>query len=281
MMRDLLVRLAGRAPNYVKAFGPVHGSRLLFTNEVRARDGKPGVVEVTLPGDPVPCYLRRNRADASALWQCLVTRQYDIADLPQWGALQSAYEEKLSAGEAPLIIDCGANIGLASRWFADRFPQARVISVEPDGENVRMAERNLAHFGDRVQVLPGGIWNEPGELVFTDTSQGPMAFRVDRPADGQTGAIRCWTIGEICDMAGVETPFIVKIDIEGAQKALFASNTDWVAGAAMISIELEDWLLPWQGTSKPFFEVMSRHDFDYVMQGENMFCFSHRLVGAR
>ena len=66
---------------------------------------------------------------------------------------------------------------------------------------------------------------------------------------------------------------IVKLDIEGSQKALFSSNTGWVGRSQLIILELDDWLLPWEGTSRPFFSCLSRYAFDYLMRGGNIFCF--------
>lgn len=52
---------------------------------------------------------------------------------------------------------------------------------------------------------------------------------------------------------GDKDPLIVKLDIEGAQAQLFSSNTDWVDGSTLIPfLELDDWLLPWQGARPQF-----------------------------
>ena len=75
-------------------------------------------------------------------------------------------------------------------------------------------------------------------------------------------------------MEGEEiTLFIVKIDIEGAQKHLFSSNTNWIEHTHLIMLELDDWLLPWQGTSRTFFSALSAYPFDYLIRGEAIFCF--------
>ena len=38
-----------------------------------------------------------------------------------------------------VIVDAGANIGLASVWFANRFPQAKIIAIEPRAGQLRTA----------------------------------------------------------------------------------------------------------------------------------------------
>jgi len=57
-------------------------------------------------------------------------------------ALRRYYERIVADGRQPLIIDCGANIGCASVWFATQYPKARILAVEPDPDNFRMLVRN-------------------------------------------------------------------------------------------------------------------------------------------
>jgi hypothetical protein len=64
--------------------------------------------------------------------------------------------------------------------------------------------------------------------------------------------------------------FIAKIDIEGFEKDLFASNLDWIAETFVIYIEPHDWLLPGQGSSKPFLNAIVPHGFEIYVVGENL-----------
>jgi len=41
----------------------------------------------------------------------------------------------------------------------------------------------------------------------------------------------------------------------------------------LLTLELDDWLMPWQGTSRSFFRCVSRYAFDYLIGGESIFCF--------
>jgi len=38
-------------------------------------------------------------------------------------------------------------------------------------------------------------------------------------------------------------------------------------------IELHDWLMPGQGTSRNFFKRLAENNFDVVLQGENLLLF--------
>lgn len=263
-----------KLPNYIREFGLVSGIRIFQAVEGAdhaAGGGNP--IKVQLPGYPGTIHLRDTLADCSTFWQCLVQRQYDLGRFPQTRRLDQHYNELLSAGKTPLIIDCGGNIGLGTLWFARRFPKAHIVTIEPDDDNLEMLRRNTAHLKERITIVQGGIWDRHGALTIVNPQSGSAAFRVEFTADEGPGAIPAYTIDDLCALGGTTDPLIVKLDIEGAQAQLFASNTDWVGRTALITLELDDWLMPWQGTSRNFFSCLSRYPFDYLLGGESIFCF--------
>ena len=262
-----------KLPNYRRAFGLVDGLRLLVQveRELPARSAR--VRQYRVPGYPAPIALRDTRSDHAIFWQCLVMRQYDLSRFRQSERVLDVYRSRVARGERPLVIDCGGNIGLATVWFATCFPEARIVTVEPDADNLAMIRRNVAAFGDRVTVRAGGIWNERGWLRIVNPEAGAAAFRVERVDHAAADALRAYTIDELCEEAGDAEPLVVKLDIEGAQTRLFSEATDWVARAHLIILELDDWLLPWRGTSRSFFQSVSRHPFEYLIGGESLFCY--------
>ena len=63
----------------------------------------------------------------------------------------------VQAGEVPLIIDGGANVGLSLRGFARDFPQAHVIAVEPDDDNFRVLAANAAELDRPHTCVQGAV----------------------------------------------------------------------------------------------------------------------------
>lgn len=262
-----------KAPIYLREFGLVSGLQIFSSVELGKYPESGTKIRLTVPGYLGDIFLRNTVADRSTFWQCLVQKQYDTKRFPQHVRLMEHYQEMLRQGKTPLIIDCGGNIGLAAIWFARMFPAARIVSIEPDENNLELLRLNTQEFKERITIVQGGVWNRPGALRIINPDSGSAAFRVEYLETQSIGCIPAYTIDDLCELGGTAAPLLVKLDIEGAQAHLFASNTDWVGRTALITLELDDWLLPWQGTSRNFFSCVSGHPFDYLLGGESIFCF--------
>lgn len=260
-------RWLSRAPNYLRAFGPWHGLRLLYAMEMATLRGGGPVAH------PVPGYgavwLRPTVGDHSVFWQCLVQRQYWLGGMPHAARLMDAYHAMLAAGRTPVILDCGANIGMSVLWFAKAFPRAVIVAVEPEAANFALLERNTAHLGPGALPVRCAVASAPGAMTLTNPEAGSTAFQF---APAASGEVACRTVDELAAMVPDGDLLVVKIDIEGGQKQLFEHNTAWLGRAHAVLIELEDWLLPWQGTSRPFFQAISGYPYEFLTRGETLFC---------
>jgi len=187
-----------------------------------------------------------------------------------------AYRNMISEGKRPLIIDCGANIGLASIWFSINFPEAIVYAIEPDRDNFQMLRKNVGEYKQVVPLL-GGIWDHSAYLKIDNPDAGSAAFQVSEVEkfsnhdEPPSSAIRAYSVAEIFAMAKCKEALIVKVDIEGAESMLFRTNTDWLLDTRLLIIELHDWLFPWKGTSRTFLSCISQLRFDFLFKDENAF----------
>ena len=62
-----------------------------------------------------------------------------------------------------VIIDCGANIGLASIYFKFHFPDVKIYAFEPEISNFKMLKKNVANYKD-VFIFQKAIWYESANL---------------------------------------------------------------------------------------------------------------------
>ncbi len=142
-----------------------------------------------------------------------------------------------------LIVDCGANVGYASLFFLSRFPNARVVAVEPDDRNYALLQRNLSSFGARAQTIHGAVWRrEAGLRVLKGTYRDGLewATQVRECGDGETPDLVGMTIGSVLAQANADVIDILKIDIEGAEAEVFAGDTEWVDRVRVLMVELHD-----------------------------------------
>src|SRR5207253_2597643 len=83
---------------------------------------------------------------------------------PQW---QDIFVRRVldfeAATPAPRILDCGANVGLASLFFKRRYPSARVTAYEADPALFAMLQRNMRVNGAAdVDARHAALWTTTG-----------------------------------------------------------------------------------------------------------------------
>lgn len=257
------------------------GMRAAVLIESALRDQRPPenakLIEVTPPGYPSSIYLRSCMADVNTFYQIIVNAEYDIRPFQQFQRIDGLYRKATADGRRPLIIDCGANIGLSTIWFARLFPEAQILAVEPAADNIEVAKQNLRAYSN-VTLLQGAVWDRPVRLKISDPTVRPDSYQMVETEGGTDEALRAFTIAELIDMSDAHQALIVKIDIEGGEAILFRSNTEWINSTDLISIELHDWLLPKQLTSAPFIRSFANLDFELLQRGETLFLFLNRPV---
>ena len=210
-------------------------------------------------------HLRAGQSDCAVIRQVFRERQYELDVKNGLGKrVGLRYAEILSSGRIPVIVDAGANIGAASLWFLSTYPQAQVVAIEPEPDNLAVLRLN-ADGNEHLSVQAAAI----------GATAGFVSVRGDGPGWGaQTTRARTGIPIVTMDSAfrsvkrGV--PFIAKIDIEGFEKDLFAENLEWLNDVYAVYIEPHDWLLPGQMTSRPFQCALARHSFEMMVSGDNL-----------
>jgi FkbM family methyltransferase len=218
---------------------------------------------------------RGSLADRGVVEQIFLARDYDVAPFRRHDEIVDFH----ARCAAPLVVDCGANIGASALWFARTYPKATVCAIEPEGSNFAFLQRNCA--GLRVLPVQGAIAATPGTLQLHDPGEGEWGFRTGTEQAGPVLCeVRAYTLAELVALAGDCTPFILKIDIEGAEADLFRTGAALIDRFPLLVIELHDWMLPHSASSRPFLQWHAERDRDFVFRGENVFSFSNTLLGV-
>lgn len=217
----------------------------------------------------------RERIDSITADEILADHDYDLSFLKRYQEIIGKYNSILDQNKVPLIIDCGANIGLSAYHFATIFPHARIISVEPEKDNFYMMEKNCMGLGN-VELLNNAVGSIDGFVNIDNSNADNNAFRTSR-SDDSNGDIEVISINTILSNYSDLIPFVIKIDIEGFEDDLFSMNTEWVEKFPLLIIETHDWMLPSQANSNNFLKVISQQNRDFIYKGENIFSISNNL----
>ena len=265
-----------RLPNFIKRFGPIDGVRLGLGVQGAGGDVAAPERAVRVPGYPGPVWMRPTRSDYSIFWQCLVQGQYDLSRFPQTAELCRRAQAMRDRGEVPVIVDGGGNIGFAIRGFARDYPFAHIVSVEPDANNMRVLRRNAGELPvGMVTPVLGAVSSTAGHCRVIGEERGSAGLMTEFCDPAAPGAVAAYTIPALVGMGPGGRPWIVKLDIEGAQAELFSQNLAWVGETDLIVLELDDWAFPWSGSGVNFFRALAAHRFDYLVDGELVLAFRH------
>lgn len=227
---------------------------------------------VRVPGFDHPIWLRTGTSDIASFEQIFLRGELDQRRFRQCRALQ-AYAR--TAPRPSVVVDGGAYIGLSSLWLARDFPEATIFAVEPDPANFAMIQRNTAAFPNIVPVQ-AGLWDRETSLSLRREGFEPWAVRV-----GEAGVagptVRTVTINQLMEQAGASELLAVKLIIEGAEKAVFRSDLEWLDKTHNVIFMPNDWAMPGEGAGGVAFAALAARPFDWIVDGQCVHCY--RMAG--
>ena len=213
--------------------------------------GRPRELTARDPGAKHRIHLRIKTSDISVYESVLLRQQY---------AFELPFVPKV-------IVDAGANIGMASIYYAKKYPKARVIALEPEASNFAVLARNVKHYPNIVPIH-AALWSADGVAFVrgSETAYNPsdkVGFRV-RESEGMP--VRALTMRTLMSESKIECIDLLKIDVEGTEKRLF-KQCNWMQRVRCLVIELHDRFEP--GCSAAVSRATS--DFVSTVRGETTF----------
>ena len=139
----------------------------------------------------------------------------------------------ISQNTRPLIIDCGANIGVSILYFKTLYPESKIIAFEPDIKVFNALEKNMNSFGfNDVKLIGKALWNS--ETVLEFTSEGGDAGRIFQ-SESQSSTYQVQTV-RLRDYLEQPVDFL-KIDIEGAETTVIEDSWDLLCNVNKLFVE--------------------------------------------
>ena len=169
--------------------------------------------------------------------------------------------------ETPVIIDCGANIGMSIIYCKKQFPKAKIIAFEPERSIFKYLQSNieLHHLTD-VEIINKAVWKERTVLNFIN--EGADANRiasinndVDNSQSYEVETVK------LSDYINEEIDFL-KLDIEGAEVEVVKEIESKLKYVKNIFVEYHS-----SENSKQelniILDILTRNNFHYYIDSPN------------
>jgi FkbM family methyltransferase len=171
-------------------------------------------------------YLRENGSDLFTFYEIF---------------LKHVYEGALPLRDGAVVVDLGANIGMTALWLVTQAEAVRVIAVEPEESNFEMLKRNVSE--DDVVVLNAAIAGVAGSVILELSS--PSGHHIADGADPSgapetTQVVAAFHPDELVKRFALEEVDFLKVDIEGAEEAVFSKPSELAGRAGLILMEIHN-----------------------------------------
>jgi FkbM family methyltransferase len=148
-----------------------------------------------------------DRSDLSALEEVFLDREYALEIRPP-----------------RVVFDLGANFGAASVYFAQAWPEATIIAVEPSPAVFRRLVQTTSAY-PRIHCINCAVGGQNGsaEFVISSMPLGSSLFRRD-PA-GSVVEVEVRTLRSLMEQYAIQHIDFLKFDVEGAEEAVFRDSS--------------------------------------------------------
>ncbi|KUN29838.1 hypothetical protein AQJ23_03605 [Streptomyces antibioticus] len=199
----------------------------------------------TTPGDGrARVCVRENQSDLLILRQIFVERSYD---------LQTTYALR-DGGALGTIVDLGGNTGLAAAYFTAHYRPHTLLTVEPIAESRAVLERNARASGLDWRVDARAVAGTEGELDFAvsgfwDTCTAvpdvyelrrTRPYRLENILTRPSRTVTSVTVERLLEDHGIEHVDLLKVDIEGSERDIFAEPRPWMKHVDRVVLEIHD-----------------------------------------
>lgn len=143
------------------------------------------------------------RSDLSILEEIFIDLEYHV-DIPP----------------PKVIIDLGANVGVASISFALRWPDTRILAIEPNPPTYKRLVESTRSFPN-ITCVNCAVGGHDGFVQFYSSSNHQSSSLRAGDLGAQICTVLQKTLRTVMREANVQTVDLLKFDIEGAEDELF------------------------------------------------------------
>jgi FkbM family methyltransferase len=194
--------------------------------------------------------------------------QFWMTDAPTFlSSLREIFIEEIYKFETTkktiTILDCGANLGLASIYFKRLYPSAKIIAYEADPNICKVMQQNFSSFGyTDVEARNTAVSNTNGKLHFhLDGGHAGMVTDCIQQANiVEVEAVRLKDV-----LAGFSEITFLKIDIEGHESSVIPDIAQELKKVNFLFLEYHSFLDQPQKLSE-LLQIIKEAGFRYYIK---------------
>jgi FkbM family methyltransferase len=125
------------------------------------------------------------------------------------------------------ILDLGANTGFTAVYFSVKYPQAKIVAVEPDPQTFKCLLKNTsAH--PNITAINCAVGPTAGEINFYVNKKSSISSSlIDRGEGYEAVTVKALPLSEIIERYFDGKLGLLKFDIEGFEWAMFNDLGEW------------------------------------------------------
>lgn len=185
---------------------------------------------------------------------------------PQWHDIFVSNVLRFEAGTPdPRILDCGANVGLASLYFKRRYPRARITAFEADPAVARCCRANMVNNGCAdVDVQAAAVWTEAGQVRFQREGADSGAIEGTSAGLGPVQSASVPAVRLADRLRHEERIDLLKLDIEGAEHAVLPDCADALGRVSAMLVDVHEFD-PGRRRAPALLEAIASAGFRYAI----------------
>lgn len=174
--------------------------------------------------------------------------------------------------KGPILIDAGANIGVATLFFKFLYPESKIWAFEPDPETFKLLERNIENNQlTNVHAYNIAVAGSVGHIDFYTDKPGSVSASTVRLNNSQSKIkVKSQTLSNI--ISKIKRVDLLKVDIEGSEYLAFADliRNNSLRDVQEIIVEYHHHLTKSNKTLDQFLALLRSAGYNYQIDGTSL-----------
>lgn len=148
----------------------------------------------------------------------------------------------VSNKEVPLILDCGAHIGIAVLFFKQKYPNAIIIAFEPQQTNVSLLKQNITENKLKdVTIISSAVSNHVGNVPLYTSGANKSSWGNSLQASSNSAKVLTETVSVIKLSSYLEQKIdFLKMDIEWVEEDVLREIEPKIGNVQELVIEIHN-----------------------------------------